>query len=84
MRSSSHNGSGSVAGVPGNGAPEEPCKASPRAAWSAEEAARYIGDLTGELAEIARHTDLDLLAYLLDVVRLEASRTARRINGKAD
>jgi hypothetical protein len=51
-----------------------------RATWSADEAAHYIAELAGELAGIARGTKLDLVAYLLDIVRLEAARTARRIN----
>jgi len=48
---------------------------SRQATWSEDEAVHYIADLTGELAGIARSTKLDLLAYLLDIVRLEAART---------
>jgi hypothetical protein len=51
----------------------------PHATWDADEAAQYIADLAGELAGIARGTKLDLVAYLLDIVRLEAARTARPI-----
>lgn len=82
MRSSSNNGPRSAAAERGNGGPGMPGNDDLRTPWTSEEAARYIGDLTGELADIARNTDLDLLAYLLDVVRLEATRTARRINAK--
>ena len=55
-----------------------------QATWSADEAAHYIAELAGELAGIARGTKLDLVAYLLDIVRLEAARTARRINPSDD
>lgn len=40
--------------------------------------ADYIGDLTSQLAGLARAARLDLLAYLLDIARLEASRAADR------
>lgn len=62
--------------------PDAPCcdeQNGWEATWSADEAAHYIADLAGELAGIARGTELDLVAYLLDIVRLEAARTARRI-----
>ena len=38
------------------------------------EAARYIAEFTAELSVIARHAKLELLAYLLDMARLEATR----------
>jgi hypothetical protein len=38
------------------------------------EAARYIADFTAELASLAKRSRLDLLAYLLDMAHLEASR----------
>jgi hypothetical protein len=40
------------------------------------EAARYIAEFTAELSHIARQSKLDLLTYLLDMARLEATRTA--------
>lgn len=41
--------------------------------------AEYIADLSGELAKMARDSKLDLIAYLLDIVRLEADTTVRRL-----
>jgi hypothetical protein len=44
------------------------------AAPVASEAARYIAEFTAELSAIAKHSGLDLLAYLLDMAHLEATR----------
>ena len=44
---------------------------------SADETARYIAEFTAELSFLARKTKLDLLAYLLDMARLEAIRTVQ-------
>lgn len=41
---------------------------------SAAETAQYIAEFTAELSYLARQTKLDLLAYLLDMARLEAAR----------
>jgi hypothetical protein len=38
------------------------------------EAARYIAEFTAELSVVARGAKLELLAYLLDMARLEATR----------
>jgi hypothetical protein len=38
------------------------------------EAARYIAEFTAELSIVARGAKLELLAYLLDMARLEATR----------
>lgn len=38
------------------------------------ETAQYIAEFTAELSFLARRTQLDLLAYLLDMARLEAIR----------
>jgi len=40
------------------------------------ETARYIADFTAELAYLARNANLDVLAYLLDMARLEATQNA--------
>jgi hypothetical protein len=40
-----------------------------------DDAASYIADLTAELAAMAREVKLDLVAYLLDIARLEAMRS---------
>lgn len=47
------------------------------------ETARYIADLTAELAYLARKARLDLLAYLLDMARLEAVRSVQANRRKA-
>jgi hypothetical protein len=41
---------------------------------SATETAQYIAEFTAELSYLARQARLDLLAYLLDMARLEAAR----------
>jgi hypothetical protein len=38
------------------------------------ETAQFIADFSSELSHLARECDLDLLAYLLDMARLEAMR----------
>ena len=64
---------GESAGIPGTRSrPESGPRASPT------EAALYIGDLCGELALLARRSGLDMLAYLLEMARLEAETAARR------
>ncbi|WP_162820218.1 hypothetical protein [Microvirga calopogonii] len=45
-----------------------------RANMSAQETAQYISEFSAELSYLARETKLDLLAYLLDMARLEAIR----------
>ena len=47
------------------------------AAVSAAETVQYIAEFTAELSFLARQSQLNLLAYLLDVARLEAIRTLR-------
>lgn len=49
---------------------------------SAAEAAQYIAEFTAELAYLARRTRLDLLAYLLDMARLEAARAVQAYHRK--
>jgi hypothetical protein len=46
-----------------------------QAGMSAAETAQYISEFAAELAFLAREAKLDLLTYLLDMVRLEAIRT---------
>ena len=41
------------------------------------ETAQYIAEFTAELAYLARNADLDVLAYLLDMARLEAAQNAK-------
>jgi hypothetical protein len=47
---------------------------------SSAAAAHYIGTLTNELARLAREHRLDLLAYILDMARLEANQIAKNPN----
>ena len=42
------------------------------------QAAAYVAGLTGELAGLVRRHRLETLAYLLDMVRLEAEETVQR------
>lgn len=42
------------------------------------ETARYIAEFSAELSYLARRTRLDLLAYLLDMAKLEATRTIQK------
>ena len=44
---------------------------------SPADAARYIADLSRGMSEIARGSRLDVLVYLLELVRLEAEETAQ-------
>jgi hypothetical protein len=44
-----------------------------------EEVAVYIGQMTAEMATMARASDMKLLAYFLDMARLEANVTARKV-----
>ncbi len=44
-----------------------------------EEAARYIAGFAVELASLAKRSRLEFLAYLLDVVRMEAERSGKRV-----
>ena len=43
-----------------------------------EEIASYIAQLSGEMASLARGARLDLLAYFLEMARLEAAGHAER------
>lgn len=45
-----------------------------REGMSKTETAQYIAEFTAELSYLARQAKLDLLAYLLDMARLEAAR----------
>ncbi len=59
---------------------QEPARVSslrPKDRASADETARYIAEFTAELAFLAQQAELDLLAYLLDMARLEATRSTR-------
>jgi hypothetical protein len=44
----------------------------------APEAAQYIASFAEELARLAKSHELDALAYILDMARLEADQVAKR------
>ena len=46
-------------------------------------AAHYIASLTQELAELAKSYELEALAYILDMARLEADQICKRCDGSA-
>ncbi len=46
-------------------------------AMSPAETAQYVAEFSAELSYLARKANLDLLAYLLDMARLEAIRTVQ-------
>jgi hypothetical protein len=50
---------------------------------SQEHAADYIAAMALELHKVAAHHDLPIIAYLLDMARLEADTTARSIRSGA-
>jgi len=54
--------------------PAAPARSINKDGMSAVETAQYIAEFTAELSYLARQTRLDLLAYLLDMARLEAAR----------
>jgi hypothetical protein len=45
------------------------------------EAAHYIASLAQELAELAKSHELETLAYILDMARLEADQICKRGQG---
>ncbi|WP_298421627.1 hypothetical protein [Rhodoblastus sp.] len=49
-----------------------------------EETARYVADMVGALAAMAREARLDLVAYLLDMAHVEAEMQARQSETSVD
>jgi hypothetical protein len=45
-------------------------------------AAKYVAELSTELANLARRHGLDALGYILDMARLEADNVTRHMNGR--
>jgi len=45
------------------------------------DAAHYIASLTEELVELAKSYELEALAYILDMARLEADQISKRGDG---
>ena len=46
----------------------------------AEEVATYVSQMAGEMAVMARSARLDLLAYFLEMARIEANANSGKIN----
>ena len=46
----------------------------------AEEVATYVSQMAGEMAAMARSARLDLLAYFLEMARIEANANSGKIN----
>ena len=46
--------------------------------------AQYIAQMSAELASIARSSNLDLLAYFLEMARVEATSSVRKLEGRSD
>ncbi|HUZ33101.1 MAG TPA: hypothetical protein VMV19_13510, partial [Xanthobacteraceae bacterium] len=51
-----------------------------RDAAGAPEAALYIASLADELARLAKSHDLEALAYILDMARMEADQISKRVS----
>ena len=56
--------------------------ASKPEAANGPDAALYIASFAEELARLAKSHDLDTLAYILDMARLEADQIAKRWSGR--
>jgi hypothetical protein len=48
---------------------------------SRAEVASYVASLSADLAALARQTNLEMLTYLLEMVRLEAQNEMQQVNG---
>ncbi|MFM8700014.1 MAG: hypothetical protein ACKOC1_01250 [Hyphomicrobiales bacterium] len=48
--------------------------------YQAEQVALYISQMVGEMAAMARSARLDLLAYFLEMARIEATARSGKIN----
>ena len=68
-------------GTPPGPLPPSPEPANPSLAL---ESAQYIAQMSAELAAMARNANLDLLAYFLDMARVEATSSARKLEGRAE
>jgi hypothetical protein len=48
------------------------------------ESARYIAQMAAELASMARGAHLELLAYFLEMARMEATSSVRKLEGDTE
>lgn len=55
---------------------------SQRAAQDAASMAGYIADMASELAALASQTDLQMVAYFLNLARVEAEIRSRELGGR--
>jgi hypothetical protein len=55
---------------------------SQRAAQDAASMAGYIADMASELASLASHSDLQMVAYFLNLARVEAEIRSRELGGR--
>jgi hypothetical protein len=62
---------------PGHIAPREPALDDP--ADSAADVARYIADMTAQMASMARAAKLDLVAYFLSMANAESDAVTRSV-----
>ncbi len=72
---------GNRLGTPPGRLPDAPEPADPALAL---ESAQYIAQMSAELAVMARNVNLDLLAYFLDMARMEATSSMRKLEGRPE
>jgi hypothetical protein len=53
-----------------------------RAIEDAASMAGYISDMASELAALARHSELPMVAYFLELARVEADMRSRELGGR--
>lgn len=68
-----------VAGVARAGAGNERGQQPPPSGGDRAAAAAYIAAMTSDLAAIARRHEIEALAYILDMARLEAEGTVQQL-----
>jgi len=54
----------------------------PDAPQTVEEVSRYVGQMCGEMAALARTSRLDVLAYFLEMARIEAASISLKARGE--
>ncbi len=83
--------SGKIAPAAQGQQPEGPTRPSPSRLPEPEpdrtltlESAQYIAQMSAELAAMARNVNLDLLAYFLDMARVEATSSMHKLEGRSE
>lgn len=59
-----------------------PATTTPDAPQTVEEVSRYVGQMCGEMASLARTSRLDVLAYFLEMARIEAASISLKSRGE--